>query len=208
MSDAARTDRETGVGAVDGGADTDTYTNTDDPPTLDDLLDELDAYQASLTDPQRRERIQDIIETAVDVEEPALFGRTVVGFDRGDLSEALLGSVLFSIPMMVEGGTQEVGAFVAGHPPFLLGTFAFAVALTVGIIYVADFQNVRVYRPIAGVVPRRLVGVVGVAMVTSLALSTAWGRVDWADPWLALCHCAVAFVPMVIGAALGDILPG
>jgi len=43
-----------------------------------------------------------------------VFGRTVIGFDRTDLSEALLGSVLFGIPMMVEGGTQEVGEFSRG----------------------------------------------------------------------------------------------
>ena len=180
----------------------------EEPPTLGDLLDELDEYEESLTDQARRERIRDIIETATEVEEPAVFGRTIVGFDRADLMEALLGALLFGIPMMVEGGTQEVGAFVATHPLYLVGTLAFAVATTVGILYVAEFQDVRIYRPILGFIPRRLLGVVGVSLVLSLVMSTAWGRVDWADPWLAFCTCVVAFVPMVIGAALGDILPG
>jgi uncharacterized membrane protein len=180
----------------------------EEPPTLGDLLDELDEYEASLTDPARRERIQDIIETATEVEEPAVFGRTIVGFDRADLMEAMLGALLFGLPMMVEGGTQEVGAFVATHPVYLVGTLAFAVATTVGILYVAEFQDVRIYRPILGFVPRRLLGVVGVSLLLSLVMSTAWGRVDWAAPWLAVCTCAVAFVPMTIGAALGDILPG
>jgi len=67
---------------------------------------------------------------------------------------------------------------------------------------------VRIYEPFLGFLPRRLVSVVGVAAVTSVAMSTAWGRVDWSDPRLATATCAVAFVPMVIGAALGDILPG
>ncbi|WP_424018755.1 DUF2391 domain-containing protein [Halorientalis pallida] len=180
----------------------------DEPPTLGDLLDELDEYEESLSDPARRERIQDIIETATEVEEPAVFGRTIVGFDRADLMEAMLGALLFGIPMMVEGGTQEVGAFVATRPVYLVGTLAFAVATTVGILYVAEFQDVRIYKPILGFVPRRLLGVVGVSLLLSLVMSTAWGRVDWADPWLAFCTCAVAFVPMAIGAALGDILPG
>lgn len=175
---------------------------------MGDLLDELDEYHESLTDPTRRERIEEIIETASEVEEPPVFGRTIVGFDRSDLAEALLGSVLFGIPMMVEGGTQEVGAFVATHPLFLFGTLVFAVGMAIGILYVADFQDVRIYKPILGVIPRRLVGVVGVAFLTSLAMSTAWGRVDWGEPWLAFCTCSVAFVPMVIGGALGDILPG
>ncbi|WP_335998645.1 DUF2391 domain-containing protein [Halorientalis halophila] len=183
-------------------------TADDEPPTLGDLLDELDAYQESLTDTERRERISEIIETATEVEEPAVFGRTIVGFDRADLMEATLGALLFGIPMMVEGGTQEVGAFVASHPVFLVGTLGFAVAMAIGILYVADFQDVRVRNPILGIVPRRLVGVVGVSLLLSLAMSTAWGRVDWAEPWLAFCICVVAFVPMVIGAALGDILPG
>lgn len=180
----------------------------EEPPTLGDLLDELDEYEESISDPRRRERIGEIIETAHEVEEPAVFGRTIVGFDRADLMEATLGALLFGIPMMVEGGTQEVGVFVARHPLFLLGTLAFAVGTTLGILYVAEFQDVRVYKPFLGFVPRRIVGVIGVSLVLALVMSTAWGRVDWAQPWLAFCTAVVAFVPMVIGAALGDILPG
>jgi hypothetical protein len=37
---------------------------------------------------------------------------------------------------------------------------------------------------------------------------TAWGRVDWAAPELAVATIVVAWMPMAIGAALGDILPG
>ncbi|WP_136715165.1 DUF2391 domain-containing protein [Halorientalis salina] len=192
------------------GVDADEFDHdaSDEPPTMGDLLDELDDYHDSLADPQRRERIQDIIETAQDVEEPAVFGRTIAVFDRGDIAEGLLGSVLFGVPMMVEGGTQEVGAFIATNPAYLAGTIGFALSMAVGILYVADFQDVRIHKPIFGLIPRRLVSVVGVAALTSVALSTAWGRVDWADPMLAFSTCAVAFVPMVIGAALGDILPG
>jgi hypothetical protein len=45
-------------------------------------------------------------------------------------------------------------------------------------------------------------------MVTALVMMTVWGRVSWSEPWLAFCTVSVAFVPMAIGAALGDILPG
>lgn len=206
MPDRPANDRQTGdadTASTRPDADAD-----EEPPTLGDLLDELDAYQDSLTDDERRERIGDIIETATEVEEPAVFGRTIVGFDRADLAEALLGSVLFGIPMLVEGGTQEVGLFLAGSPVFLAGTLLFAVGMAVGILYVADFQDVRIYKPFLGFVPRRLAGVVGVSALMAVVLSTAWGRVDWADPTVAFAQCAVAFVPMVVGAALGDILPG
>ena len=56
----------------------------EEPPTLGDLLDELDEYEESLSDPARRQRIQEIIETATEIEEPAVFGRTIVGFDRAE----------------------------------------------------------------------------------------------------------------------------
>jgi hypothetical protein len=57
-------------------------------------------------------------------------------------------------------------------------------------------------------VPRRLVGVIGAAMVTAAVMMSVWGRVDWGEPWVAICTVSVAYLPMAIGAALGDILPG
>ncbi len=180
----------------------------DDNPTLGDLLDELDALHDTVDSPAERDRVEEIIETVHDVEEPAVFGRLVVGFDRADAAEALLGSMLFGIPMIVEGGTLEVGAFVAAHPLSLVSTLLVALGLTIGILYVAEFQDVRVHKPLFGVLPRRLVGVVTIAFLTALGLMTIWGRVDWAEPWLAFSQVSVAFVPMVIGAALGDLLPG
>ncbi|MFC7172528.1 DUF2391 family protein [Haloplanus litoreus] len=116
--------------------------------------------------------------------------------------------LLFGIPMAVEGGTQEVGTFLAPRPLYLLGTAVFAVSLVIGILYVADIQDVRIHRPIFGLIPRRLVGVLGVSFLTAVLLLTLWGRVDWEAPRLALANAVVAFVPMSIGAALGDLLPG
>jgi uncharacterized membrane protein len=145
---------------------------------------------------------------AVDVGTPDFFGQVIRGYDRADLAESLLGALLFGIPMFVEGGTNEVGAFVATHPLYLLGTHVLALAIVISIIYVADFQDVRVHRPFLGVVPRRLVGVMSVSFLTAVVMMTMWGRVSWTDPWLAISTISVAFVPMAIGAALGDILPG
>jgi hypothetical protein len=45
-----------------------------------------------------------------------VFGRIVYGFDRSDIAEDALGALVFGIPMAVEGGTQEVGSFVAAKP--------------------------------------------------------------------------------------------
>lgn len=186
---------------------------------LDDLFAELEALEDEVMDPEARERLEEAIEAAEEVQaevevlqtnrRKATFGRIIRGFDRHDVAEAFLGALLFGIPMSVEGGTNEVGEFVAAHPVFLLLTVAATVVLVVSILYVAKFQEVRVTNPILGFIPRRLVGVLAIALGTATGLLTVWGRVDWAaDPWLALSTVSVAFVPMAIGAALGDILPG
>ena len=120
----------------------------------------------------------------------------------------MVGSVVFGIPMLVEGGTLEIGEFIAAHPPALLVTLAGTVAIVVGLLYVAEIQRVEIHRPLFGFVPRRLVGVVGVSYFTAFFMMTVWERVDWADPWLAICQTSVTFSAMAIGAALGDILPG
>lgn len=175
---------------------------------MGDLYDELQALEETVDDPQEREQVQEAMRLAMQVGPPAVFGRVVKGFGTEDLAEALLGSLIFGIPMFVEGGTQEVGEFVATHPLYLAGTIAAAVGLVVGILYVAGIQDVRISDPILGILPRRLVGVIGVSFLMALVVMTTWGRVDWADPWLAFCQVSVAFAPMALGAALGDILPG
>jgi uncharacterized membrane protein len=175
-----------------------------DEARLQELLDEIE----DLTDTEaERDRVRETVEERLDIESGP-FGQVIRGFDRGDLAETLLGSVLFGIPMAVEGGTQEVGAHMAANPLAIEATVVFTVGIVVGILYVSDLQDVRVHAPLFGLVPRRLVGVVGVSFGTAVAMLTLWGRVDWAAPGLALATCTAAFVPMAIGAALSDILPG
>ena len=175
---------------------------------MGDLFDELEELQEMVDDPEERAQVRDAMDAASRAQEDVVFGRVVWGFDRADLSEAVLGALLFGIPMAVEGGTNEAGEFLAEHPLLLATTIGATIALVVGIIYVADIQDVRVRDPILGIIPRRLVGVLGTAFVMSVLLLTAWGRVDWGDPMVAFSTCVVALLPMGIGAALGDILPG
>jgi uncharacterized membrane protein len=184
----------------DGGAD--------GPPDMGDLYDELEALAATVDDPEEQERVASAMRTAAAVEPVGVFGRVVKDFERGDLAEVLLGSALFGIPMLVEGGTAEVGAYIATHPLSVAGTFAFTVAMVIGILYVSNIQDVRVTQAFFGVVPRRLVGVLGGSFLFAVASMTVWGRVSWSEPTLALAAVGVAWVPMAIGAALGDILPG
>ncbi|USZ68023.1 DUF2391 domain-containing protein [Halorussus salilacus] len=186
-----------------GGSDADSPPN----PDIDDLLDELEQLEETVDDPEERAQVRETLRVARRVR-PGGFGRVIRGFDRHDAAEALVGSVVFGIPMLVEGGTLEIGEFVAAHPPALGGTLVGTVALVIGVLYVAEIQQVEIHQPLFGVVPRRLVGVLGISFSTAVVTMTAWGRVDWADPWLAFCQVSVTFAAMALGGALGDILPG
>jgi uncharacterized membrane protein len=186
----------------------------DEEDAMGSLFDELEALEDIVDTDAEREQVREAMRAAVDAQdhETPVFGRIVWGFDRADFAEAVLGSLLFGIPMAVESGTVDAGRHIARHPLYFAGTVVAAVAMVVGILYVADFQDVRVAKRVFGVVPRRLLGVTATAFLTATTLLTAWGVVEWsADPrvtWVSLCVCSVAFVPMAIGAALGDILPG
>ncbi|MFB6156235.1 MAG: DUF2391 family protein [Haloferacaceae archaeon] len=192
----------------DGGVDA-VGDALDEDPDLGDVFDRLEELAATVDSAAEREHVEETMRlTAEASQSDAAFGQVIWGFDRGDAAEAFLGSFLFGIPMAVEGGTQEVGAFLADRPLLLAGTAAFAVTLVVGVLYVADIQDVRVRNRILGLFPRRLVGVLGISLLLAAAMLTAWGRITWATPVPALSNVVVAFTPMAVGAALGDILPG
>ena len=179
-----------------------------DSPTLVDLVDDLEAIEATIEDERARDQISDAIETARSIGAQPVFGRVIRGFDRADLTEATVGALVFGIPMFVEGGTNEVGEFLAIRPLAMAATALLVVGLTVGIVYVADIQDVRIHEPFFGFLPRRLVGVLSASLLTAAVMMTVWGRVDWTDPWLAASQILVAMVPMSIGGALGDLVPG
>lgn len=180
-----------------------------DRPDIDDVFDRLEELAETVDSEEEREQVEQAMELASDVSRSdAAFGHIIWGFDRADATEALLGALLFGIPMAVEGGTQEIGEFLATQPLLLTGTGLFAMTITTGVLYVAEFQDVRVKNRLFGLIPYRLAGVLTIAFLLALVLLTGWGRVDWNQPVVALANVVVAFVPMSIGAALGDILPG
>ncbi|MFB6169134.1 MAG: DUF2391 domain-containing protein [Haloferacaceae archaeon] len=172
-----------------------------------EIAELLEALTEATDTDEERELIKETVETDLGID-VGLFGQVVVGFDRGDVAETLLGSVLFGIPMFVEGGTTEVGAHLATSPLATAATLAFAVVAVYGIVYVSDIQDVRVTRRLFGLIPRRLAGVLLVPLVAAVVGLTVWGRVDWAVPAVATGSVVAAYLPMAIGAALGDILPG
>ena len=188
-----------------------------EPPDADGegmgkLFDELEELAGLVDSEDEREQVREAMRAAADAQDDAVFGRIIWGYSRADFAESILGSLLFGIPMAVEGGTVDAGLHIAQHPIYFLATLATTIAMVIGILYVADFQDVRVARRLFGLVPRRLAGVTLTAGFVSVALLSGWGLVEWSsDPlviWQSLCICSVAFLPMAIGAALGDILPG
>ncbi|WP_331235824.1 hypothetical protein [Natronorarus salvus] len=64
---------------------------------------------------------------------------------------------------------------MAASPAFILANLGFALALVVGLLYVARFQRVEIVDPYFGVLPRRLVGVLAVSFVTATLMMTLWG---------------------------------
>jgi hypothetical protein len=90
-------------------------TNEPDRSDAADLLNELEELDDIVDDSEAQRRLDNIKTLTGSIQGPA-FGRVVYGFDRRNAAEAALGTLPFGIPIAVEGGTNEAGAFVAGSP--------------------------------------------------------------------------------------------
>lgn len=175
-------------------------------PDLEDAMDELEELEDLVDTAAEREQVREAMRTLEEAR-PRPFGRLRDSFDLRDAGEALVGSFLFGIPMIVEEGTREVGAHLASRPLALALTVALGLALVLGILRAVEFEKVEsdlVY----GVLPVRLVGILAISFGLALVLMTVWGRVDWSAPRVAGSQTLVTGIVMAIGASLGDILPG
>ncbi|WP_242695409.1 DUF2391 domain-containing protein [Halomontanus rarus] len=177
-------------------------------PTIDDVLDHLESLEETVDAPAEQEEVRKAMRLVHRLSHDGVFGSVITRFTRKDKAEAFVGSVVIGLPMLVEDGVLDIGAFLSTNPLYFLGNLVFATLLVVGILYVAKFQEVQIHNPYFGLLPRRPVWVLSIAFVTAAVLMTMWGRVSWAEPWLHLCQVSVVFTGMAIGASLGDILPG
>lgn len=192
-------------GDTGGTGDADGTLSPDADPDLDDAMDELEELEALVDSPEEREQVREAMRTLRRAQ-PRPFGRLRSAFGLRDIGEALVGSVLFGIPMIVEDGTLDAGAHIATRPFALAFTAVVGVGLVVGILRTVEFEKVQADL-LFGVVPVRLLGLLGVAAVSAFVLLTVWGRVDWADPQVAAGQTLVTALVMAVGASLGDILP-
>ncbi|MXV63227.1 DUF2391 family protein [Natronorubrum sp. JWXQ-INN-674] len=181
---------------------------TPDETTIDDLYEQLETLEETVDDPDERKEVRRTMKLVNRLSHNGMVNRVITQFTGKDKAEAFVGSVVIGMPLLVEDGVIEIGEFLAETPAFFVANLALAVALVVGILYVADFRDVQIHNPYFGVVPRRPVWVLGIAFVTATAMMTLWGRVTWDEPWVNLCQVSVIFTGMAIGGSLGDILPG
>jgi uncharacterized membrane protein len=175
-------------------------------PDIDDAMEELEELEELVDSAEEREQVREAMRTLRRTR-PRPFGRLRDSFDLRDMGEALVGSFIFGIPMVVEGGTLEIGEYMATRPVYIGLTALFGLVLVLGIFRAVHFEQVE-DDFLFGVVPLRLTGILFVAGVTAVVLMTAWGRVDWSTPAVAGSQTLVTAVVMAVGASLGDILPG
>lgn len=195
------------MGRPDSDREADDTVAPDDHPDIDDVFEELEELAEMVDSPDEREQVIETIRTLRRSRSTRLVGRLRDTFDSRDIGEAFVGSFVFGIPMVVEGGTLEIGEHIANHPALLLLTLVFGGTLVYGILHAVEFERIQedlVY----GIIPIRLVTIPLIAGIMGFGLMTIWGRADWSTPMIATGQCVVTSVVMAVGASLGDVLPG
>lgn len=173
---------------------------------IGDAMEELEELEELVDSPEAREQVREAMWT-LRRSPRRPFGRLRDSFDRRDAGEALVGSFIFGVPVIIEDGALDVGRFIADKPLYLVFTALLGLGLVLGILQAVEFEKVE-EDLLFGVVPVRLVGILAISAVAAAVLMTAWGRVDWTESGVAASRTLVTAVVMAIGASLGDILPG
>ncbi|MFC7229412.1 TIGR02587 family membrane protein [Salinirubellus salinus] len=180
---------------------------SDEEFDVEDVYEELEELEGIVDSAAELEQVRETMRVLRLARRPPLLGRLSDSFDSRDVGEAVVGSFLFGMPMIVEDGTLEIGRFIAGNPLFFALTVAFGFVLVYEILHAVEFEKVEADL-LWGVVPVRLVGIPTIAGVMALVLMTIWGRVEWATPLTAAGQVTVTAIVMAVGASLGDVLPG
>lgn len=188
---------------------------TDPPkdPTIDDLFEQLQELEETVDTEEERKEVEDVKTTIDRLPGSSLVGKRIERYTTRDVAESFVGSILISLPLLVEDGVFDIGDHllahsVAGVPLWLSFNVAFIVIMTWGLLYWADFRDVTPSK-LFGLVPRRLLAVLLISLTTATLTMTLWGRVGgWEDPAVAFARISVIWAAAAFGAALGDILPG
>ncbi|MGQ3327723.1 MULTISPECIES: hypothetical protein [Halorubrum] len=173
---------------------------------IDDVLTELDELEEMVDKDEELQQVRETMRTARKVRPSGVIGRFRTQFGLRDAGEALVGSFVFGLPMIVEDGALDIGRFIAERPLALALTLLFGGAVVFGILRAGEFERVVEDR-IGGVVPLRPVAIVTIASGLAVALMTGWGRVSWSEPTVAGAQTLLIAIVMSVGASVGDILP-
>ncbi|MDX1744509.1 MAG: hypothetical protein R3324_01110 [Halobacteriales archaeon] len=188
-----------------------TFTDAD---LLTSIHEGFDRLESTVDTEEERAEVHRIRTTTQQAAMNAGFGKRIRKYTTRDIAEAFVGSIFFSIPLLVENGVFDVAAYflsfrLGQFPVFLILNAVFVLTMVSTLVYWAGPQNVSVSRPIFGLVPRRLIGITIISFLTAAALMTMWGRVgNWQDPVVAIARISAVWTVASFGAALGDILPG
>ncbi|WP_096389942.1 DUF2391 domain-containing protein [Halopenitus persicus] len=184
-------------------------------PDIEDLLDRLDDLSDTVDEPHERREVERTISLVRRMPGSTAFTEHIYKYTSRDMAEALVGSVIFALPFLVEDGVFVIARWftavrVGPIPVVFLAHVLFVLGLTGGLLYYADIREVRVTRPVFGLVPRRYLGVLLVSFGGSFGMLALWGRLALEDPTRleAFARVCVVWAPAALGAALGDILPG
>ena len=208
---------DSAAGSTDAGSGAEGVTPPYGPenPDINDLRSKLDALKETVDEPHEREKVQQTISLVERMPGSSAFTTRITKFTSRDMAEAFVGAVLFSLPLLVEGGVFEIAtwfveATYAGVPVFLFLHVAFVLTMTAGLLYYADFREIEVTHPILGVIPRRYAGILTVSLVTATFMLLLWGRLHEEDPTALeqLGRITVVWAAAAFGAGVGDILPG
>jgi uncharacterized membrane protein len=171
---------------------------------IDDVLRQLEDLSETVDDDEERREVR----RAMSMVESLPFGGAIEKYTTRDIAQAFVGSIVFSMPFLVEDGVYEIARHFLDSPAFLAGNAFFVVFVAAGLLYWSDIRDVRVHRPLFGVIPRRLLGVLVVSFVTAALTMALWGRLDGVTSGVAFARVSVVWTAASFGAALGDILPG
>lgn len=183
-----------------------------DAALVEAIGNEFDELEA-VVDEVHRDRITSLREEAVAATLDDGFGDRIRKYTSRDIAEAVVGSVFFAIPFLVEDGVFEIAEYflsfrIGPLPVFFAVNTGFVLGMILALVYWAGPQDVQMSRPLFGIIPRRMVGIAVVSFLTAAGLMTLWGRAEWADPVVALARTSVVWTLASFGASLGDILPG
>jgi len=181
---------------------------------MDDVIEQLDELEQTVDSAEELRELNDVRLALERLPGGEFVEKRIERYTTRDVAESFVGSILVSLPLLVEDGVfaiadHFVGNTVAGIPLWLVGNAVFVTLVTWALLYWADFRVIAESDTVFGLIPYRVVGVLLISFGTAALLMTLWGRVGgWTDPLLALARISVVWTAAAFGAALGDILPG